>query len=120
MKNKAFYNTQYNGKGFFNNTNNEKNIQGGPPGTAGSIMEGTNTQGTRFRSINAGTNQNNSGHQSPNQTIDVQQLPMRLVNQQKGGQVTNRKNRNGQASNNAKNAWQSIDASSINAEGNQN
>ena len=48
IKNKAFYNTQYNGKGFFPQSK-DKNNQNGPPGTAGSIKD---SMGGRFRSIN--------------------------------------------------------------------
>jgi hypothetical protein len=55
------------------------------------------------------------GTNNPNHSIDIGQLPMRLVNQKNG----NKRNANGNGTNrnqfgpgnNAKNAWQSIDAS---------
>ena len=67
LKNKAFYNTQYNGKGFFPQTK-DKNSHNGPPGTAGSIKD---NNGARFRSINATGTAQTSGHNSPNQSIDI-------------------------------------------------
>ena len=69
-----------------------------PPGSAGSMVEGG--KGGRFRSIqasgggssnynpqmqNANLNIINQNGQNPNNSIDVGQLPMRLVNQKAQG-----------------------------------
>ena len=108
-----------------------------PPGTANTIdgQNGNNYKmnGGRFRSIQQSQNSNQTNKQqqaavlmqNPNHSIDVGQLPMRLVNQKNSHrkQNTNGSNRNqqimngmiqnGQIQSGSKNAWQSIDTTSI-------
>ena len=76
-----------------------------------------------IQNLNINLVNQNSGH-NPNNSIDIGQLPMRLVSQKQGHRKNqSRDNANGSImntmipgshhQNNAKNAWQSIDASSI-------